>query len=67
MKSINGITLTFVKNQFADGMVMEVMAILNTGEVVQRTFPVDGRVIRLDAEILDSPEITVVKTEDDGA
>lgn len=65
--TIASMTITFVKNQFAEGQAMEIMAMLSNGQLVQRTYPVDGRIIRLDADILDSPEITVVPTEDDGA
>jgi hypothetical protein len=50
--SISSITLTFVKDQASDEAVMEIMALLSDGQIVQKAFPVNGKVIRLDAEYL---------------
>jgi hypothetical protein len=50
--SISSITLTFVKDQATDEAVMEIMALLSDGQIVQKSFPVNGKIIRLDAEYL---------------
>lgn len=43
-------TITFVKDQFKEGSVMEIMAILDTGTIVQKTVPMDGRTLRVDVD-----------------
>lgn len=66
--TITSMTITFVKNRTDDRLTMELMAMLSNGQIIQRDFPVESRVIRIDAESLDSPEITIKHdAEEDGA
>lgn len=48
--TIESLSVTFVKNQFAEGQVMELIACLSDGQILQKTIPVDGRIVRLDAD-----------------
>lgn len=63
--SISSITLTFVKDQTSNGAVMEIMALLSDGQIVQKTEPVNGRVVRLDPDYFTPTPKTA--SEDDGA
>lgn len=48
--TIVSVSITLVKDQFSEGMVMEIMALLSDGWLGQKTVPVDGRILRLDAD-----------------
>jgi hypothetical protein len=48
MPTIESVSIRFVKNQFAEGMVMEFTVLTSDGEVHEKTVPIDGRTIRLD-------------------
>lgn len=62
--AITSLSITFVKNQFAEGQVMEIMMILQNGEIATRTFPVDGKTVRVDSDTLSDPVLTVENGED---
>lgn len=53
--TIVSVTITVVKDQFSEGSVMEIMALLSDGRIVQKTVPLDGRVLRLDADFFLPP------------
>lgn len=63
--SIVSLTITFVKDQTTDDPIMEIMALLSDGHVIQKSEPVNGRIIRLDADYFYSPPQAV--SEEDGA
>lgn len=55
---ILSLTVTFVKSQCDETVWMEIMAITDTGEIKEKRVPMDGRVLRIDANFFNEPAPT---------